>query len=152
MKIKIQISGSKEGPEIIYFNQLPGDVGIPRWLTGKESAYQCRRHGFIPQVRKIPQSRAWQPTPVFLPGESHGQRSLVGYTPWGLKGIRHDLVTKQQVMLMLLNCGPCFDQQEVRWQMSRHSHRPPKTCRITGAVVMSKSNVSPSLRAVALQT
>ena len=48
MKIKIQISGSKEGPEIIYFNQLPGDVGIPRWLTGKESAYQCRRHGFIP--------------------------------------------------------------------------------------------------------
>ena len=37
------------------------------------------RHGFDLWVRKIPWRRAWQPTPVFLPGESHGQRSLVGY-------------------------------------------------------------------------
>ena len=36
-------------------------------------------------VRKIPQRRAWQPTPVFLPAESHGQRSLAGYSPWGAK-------------------------------------------------------------------
>ena len=36
-------------------------------------------------VRKIPRRRKWQPTPVFLPGESHGQRSLVGYSPWGCK-------------------------------------------------------------------
>ena len=43
---------------------------------------RCR---FDPQVRKIPWRRAWQPTPVFLPGESHGQRSLVGYSPWGRK-------------------------------------------------------------------
>ena len=34
---------------------------------------------------KIPWRRAWQPTPVFLPGESHGQRSLAGYSPWGCK-------------------------------------------------------------------
>ena len=39
------------------------------------------RCGFDPWVRKIPWRRAWQPTPVFLPGESHGQRSLVGYSP-----------------------------------------------------------------------
>ena len=38
-----------------------------------------------PCVRKIPWRRAWQPTPVFLPGESHGQRSLAGYSPWGHK-------------------------------------------------------------------
>ena len=38
-----------------------------------------------PWVGKIPWRRAWQPTPVFMPGESHGQRSLVGYTPWGYK-------------------------------------------------------------------
>ena len=38
-----------------------------------------------PWVLKIPWRRAWQPTPVFLPGESHGQRSLVGYSPWGCK-------------------------------------------------------------------
>ena len=36
-------------------------------------------------VRKIPWRKEWQPTPVFLPGECHGQRSLAGYSPWGLK-------------------------------------------------------------------
>ena len=46
---------------------------------------QCRSPGFDPWVRKIPWRRAGQPTPVFLPGESHGQRSLVGYSPWGFK-------------------------------------------------------------------
>ena len=43
------------------------------------------RHRFDPWVGKIPWRRAWQPTPVFLPGESHGQRSLAGYSPWGHK-------------------------------------------------------------------
>ena len=42
---------------------------------------QCRRHGFDPWVRKIPWRRTWQPTPVCLPGKSHKQRSLVGYSP-----------------------------------------------------------------------
>ena len=37
------------------------------------------------QVRKMPWRRKWQPTSVFLPGESHGQRNLVGYSPWGSK-------------------------------------------------------------------
>ena len=48
---------------------------------------QCRRHEtrFHPWVEKIPWRRAWQPTPVFLPGESLGQRSLEGYSPWGCK-------------------------------------------------------------------
>ena len=44
---------------------------------------QGRRPGFYPWVGKIPWERKWRPTPVFLPGESHGQRSLVGYSPWG---------------------------------------------------------------------
>ena len=43
------------------------------------------RQGLIPGSGKIPWSRAWRLTPVFLPGESHGQRSLVGYSPWGHK-------------------------------------------------------------------
>ena len=43
------------------------------------------RPGFSPWVGKIPWRKAWQPTPVFLPGESHGQRSLTGYSPWGHK-------------------------------------------------------------------
>ena len=45
----------------------------------------CRRHRFSPWARKVPWTRAWQPTPVFLPGEFHGPRSLVGYSPWGHK-------------------------------------------------------------------
>ena len=51
---------------------------LPQWLSGKESACQCRRRGFNPRAGKIPWRRKWQPTPVFLPGESHGQRSLAG--------------------------------------------------------------------------
>ena len=59
--------------------------GLPRWLSGKEPACQSRRHGFNPWFGKIPWRRKWQPTPVFLPGKYHGQRSLAGYSPWGCK-------------------------------------------------------------------
>ena len=62
--------------------------GFPGGTSGKEPACQCRRHkrcGFDPWVGKIPWRRAWQPTPGFLPGESHGQRSLAGYSPQGCK-------------------------------------------------------------------
>ena len=45
------------------------------------------RQGFDPRVWKFPWRRAQQPTPVFLPGESHGQRNLVGYSPWGCKEV-----------------------------------------------------------------
>ena len=58
---------------------------LPWWLSGKESTCQCRRRGFYLWVQKTPWRRKWQPTPVFLPGKSHGQRSLVGYSPWGRK-------------------------------------------------------------------
>ena len=61
---------------IIVYIQLPN--GLPRWLSYKESACQWRRHRFDPWVRKIPWRRKRQHTPVFLPGKSHGQRSLVG--------------------------------------------------------------------------
>ena len=58
--------------------------GLPRWCSDKESAHQCRRCkrcGFDHWVGKIPSSRNWQPTLVFLPEKFHGQRSLVGYSP-----------------------------------------------------------------------
>ena len=51
----------------------------------KESLCQCRRHEFDCWVRKIPWRRKWLPTPASLLGKSHGQRSLVGYSPWGRK-------------------------------------------------------------------
>ena len=49
------------------------------------NARDVKKGGFNPWVGKIPWSRAWQPTPVFFSGESHGQRSLAGYSPWGHK-------------------------------------------------------------------
>ena len=65
-------------------------------FSGKESACHFRSHQFDPWVRKIPWRKKWQPTPVFLPGKFHGQKSLEGYSPWGHKTARHDLATKQQ--------------------------------------------------------
>ena len=59
--------------------------GLLWWLRGKESACLCRKHKFNPWVGKIPWGRKWQPTPVFLLGKSHGQRSLVGYNPRGCR-------------------------------------------------------------------
>ena len=60
--------------------------GLPRKLSGKESTCNARNSGTVrPWVRKIPRRRKWKPSPVFLPGESHGQRSLAGYSSWGPK-------------------------------------------------------------------
>ena len=53
---------------------------FPGGSVVKEYACQCKSLGFDPWVRKIPWRRKWQPTPVFLPGKSHGQRSLAGYS------------------------------------------------------------------------
>ena len=64
--------------------------GSPGGSSGKEPTCQCRRRKrcrFDPWVGKIPWKRAWQPTPVFLPGKSHGQRSLAGYCPYCHKGL-----------------------------------------------------------------
>ena len=67
-------------------------VDFPGGARGKESACQYRRRRFDPWDGKIPLRRKWQPTPVFLPGKPHGQRSLVGYSPW---------VTKSQTWLSM---------------------------------------------------
>ena len=57
-------------------------IGFLCGSDDKEFSCQCRRHGFDPWVRKIPWSREWTPTPVFMPGKFYGQRTLVGYNPW----------------------------------------------------------------------
>ena len=70
------------------FQQSPTSWGFPGGTRGKESAHQCRTHKrcqFDPWVEKIPWRRKRQLTPIFLPGESHGQKSLSGYSPWGHK-------------------------------------------------------------------
>ena len=52
------------------------------------------------QVQSLGQEDPWQPTPVFLPGESHGQRNLAGYSPWGHKELGQDLVTKPAIRFL----------------------------------------------------
>ena len=81
-----------------FFDLAPFDwlYWLPCWLSGKEPTCHCRRLVFNPWVGKIPWRRAWQPTPVFLPGKSHEQRSLMSYSPWGLKKSRTHLAIKLQ--------------------------------------------------------
>ena len=68
---------------------------------------QCRRHrrlGFNPWVRKISCRRKWHPTPIFLPGKSHGEKTQAGCSPWGHRRVRHDCATERT---------PCIDGQRV---------------------------------------
>ena len=72
---------------------------------------QCRRPGVNPWVGTIPWRREWQPTPVFLPGESHGQRSLAGYSPWGLTGIKN---------INYLQINSIKDVEELYLKLTKH--------------------------------
>ena len=79
-------------------------LGLPSGTSGKEPACQCRRHkrhGFDTWVRKILRKRKWQPSPVFLPGKSHGQRSLAGYSKLGCK----ELDTTEAAEYIMRNAG-----------------------------------------------
>ena len=62
-----------------------------------------KRCGFDPWVRKIPWRRKWPPTSAFLPGKPHGQRGLVGYSPWGSQRVRHDWAA---AVHLLIECFP----------------------------------------------
>ena len=65
------------------FGQFIINIGAYRWFSGIEFTCQCRRHGF--KIRKISWRRKWQLTPVLLPGKSHEQKNLAGYSLWGPK-------------------------------------------------------------------
>ena len=73
-------------------------------LSGKESASarDTQEPVFDPWVRKIPWRRKWQPIPVFLPGKSHGQKSLEGYSPWGCK--ESDTIRPCILLIFLSTC------------------------------------------------
>ena len=62
-----------------------GFQGCPDGSAGEECTCNAGDTGLIPGTGKTPWRRKWQPTPVLLPGEFYGQRSLVGYSAWGLK-------------------------------------------------------------------
>ena len=87
------------GYAIYYKDFLGGSSGEK---TPLNFSCQSMRHRFDSWFRKNPWSRKWQPTLVFLPWKSHGQRSLVGYSPWCHKRVRHDLGTKQQQQCIIV--------------------------------------------------
>ena len=68
-------------------------MGFPHSSVGKNICLQCRRPGYNPWVGNIPWHRKWQPTPVFLPGESHGQKTWKVIVH-GIARVRHNSATK----------------------------------------------------------
>ena len=90
----VQVQVLEDGPMAINLSQqvalmLCVLICIARWQGDREPACQCRRHKrrrVDPWVGEIAWSRKWQPPPVFLPGEPHGQRNLAGYSPWHCRG------------------------------------------------------------------
>ena len=84
---------------LFFFLTLKMRLGLPWWSSDWESTCRWRGHRFHPWVRKIPWRRKWQPTPVFLPGKSHGQRSLAGYSQWACKELDTTEQPKQQQQL-----------------------------------------------------
>ena len=72
-------------------------VGLFQWLSSKESACNAEFH---PRVRKIPWKRKWQPTPIFLLGEFHEQRTLEGSSPWGRR-VGHHLVALNYLLILV---------------------------------------------------
>ena len=68
---------------IVWYRFIQFKSGLHRWLSGKESS--CNETWVQSLGQESPWRRKWQPAPVFLPGKSHGQKILVGYSPWGCK-------------------------------------------------------------------
>ena len=119
--------------------------GCPRWLTGKESGSQYRRHGLDPWVRKIPWRKKWQPTPVFLPGESHGQRSLAGYSPWHCKGSdMTEWVTHSQrniVWCLILFWGKVLFSKRMGRDVGRRKRRDQKSQTNSDSSTLAKATL-----------
>ena len=79
---------------------------------------EMQEMGVLSLSQKIPRIRKWQPTPVFLPGKSHGHRSLAGYSPWGRR-VGHALVTERAhsvlhdlQLLEFMGCAETTDMQQ----------------------------------------
>ena len=109
--------------DLWYLNRYIMAPGLPWWLSSKESTSQCRRDGFNPCIRKIPLRRKWQPTPLFLPGKSHVQRSLADCSPRGRKELdTARLVTKYQPQHDLYAAFLLGDRQRYRGkQITQHT-------------------------------
>ena len=85
------------------------------WFSGKEPTCHAGDNEFDPWVRKIPWKRQCQPTPVFLLGKSHGQRSLMGYSLWDHKKVGYDLASKQQQYTIICVWAPHLLYSFIFW-------------------------------------
>ena len=101
---------------------LDSSLCFTRWLSGKESACQCRRRKrceFDPWVGKIPWRRKWQPIPVFLPGKSHAQWHLAGYNLYVCKeSDTTDWTTEHAQVIKVTNTRSlrtCWVKNTDRW-------------------------------------
>ena len=99
-----------------------GDRGIPWWLSGKESACQCRRRGFDPWVGKILSEVRGNGNSVSLPGESPGQGSLEGYSPW----VRKELDAQKNVYSLVVMPAYAGAGLVVDWCLS-NTHVNPRS-------------------------
>ena len=96
-KVGLQASGTMVKQSLTRTPFIIWLLYLSSGANGKEPTCRCRRcksWGFYPWVKKISWRRKWQLTPVFLPGESHGKRSLVGYSPWSHKELDMTEVTQ----------------------------------------------------------
>jgi len=104
-------------------------MGFPSGSEPTCQSRRCRRCRYDLWVRKIPWRRKWQTPSVFLPGKSHGQRSLAGCRPPGCGRVRHDLSTKKQQspynnpMLLLLSC---FSRVRLHSTPETAAHQAPR--------------------------
>ena len=121
--------------------------GLPWWLGGKEPACQCRRCKrcrFDPWVRKIPWRREWLHAPVFLPGESHGQRNLAGYSPCGRQ--ESDMTENTHSLFARYSSIGAFELQ--CW---RKLLRVPGTARRSNQSILKEINPEYSLQGLILK-
>ena len=107
----------------------------------KESACQHRRHEFDPWVRKIPWRKKWQPTPIFLPGKSHRQRSLACCSPWGCKeSDTAEQLTLPKVLTDFWN----KKQLLIVWSITYFLNKMTNNCHLSGkclcVMLMEKRN------------
>ena len=95
-------------------------MGFPGGTRGEELTCQQRRRKrcrFDPRVGKIPWWRAWLPTPVVLPGEAHGQRSLAGYSPQGHTELDTTEETQHAFTDVFANASPSVKQPCRPWML-----------------------------------
>ena len=116
----------------IFFFWYERDVslGLLWWLSWLRIFLQCRRLRFDPWLGKISWRKKWQPTPVFLPGKCHGQRSLEGYSPRGHKESTQ-LSNETTTNWIFDQIHPRFPLLSEKFIINKNSHKSVKKTQLS---------------------